>query len=249
MTEWFKPDIKGAIVVPAHETNILRPVNEPLVLVLHTPEEPADDYESTPVWFQRPNVGGSTHYYADNDGDLYQLVPERNGAIANGVTTGMRYPIRTNSNISLNYQSLSIEIEGFAISMHRTCRPGSRQWNLVVNWIISRCTRYRIPINRRNVIGHYEVASNRSDPGTLDIDRIVDEAFDIYWESELGDDEVVSFLIKQRGTSYTFVSNGTSRTYVSDAVALKELQDIGVWPQVVKVASKEALDQIPRTDK
>jgi N-acetyl-anhydromuramyl-L-alanine amidase AmpD len=146
------------------------------VLVLHTPEEPPDDVESTPAYFAGANRGGSTHYYQDNDGDLYQCVPEKYGAIANGVTAGRNYPAGTNSGASLNYQSLSIEIEGYAAGMHRTCPPGSRQWLGARNWIISRALTHKIPITRQRVIGHYEVANKRTDPGTLKIDQLVQEA-------------------------------------------------------------------------
>jgi N-acetyl-anhydromuramyl-L-alanine amidase AmpD len=169
------PDYPGAIVVPAHPTNILRPINRPKVLVLHTPEEPADNVESTPRYFQTPNLGASTHYYADNDGDLYQMVPEGNGAIANGVI-GKTYPEGTNAGHSLNYQSLSIEIEGYAASIGRTMPRGGSQWRTVVAWVVTRAKKYNIPIRRSRIIGHYEVANNRTDPGTLDIDAIVADA-------------------------------------------------------------------------
>jgi len=170
----FPAQYPNAIVVAAHPTNILRPVNKPKALFLHTPEEPVDDYESTPRWFQRPNIGGSTHYYADSDGDIYQMVPEENGAIANGLE-GKPRPAWADAT-SLNYQSLSIEIEGFAAAMHRTCPPGSRQWNAVRTWIVSRALVYRIPIDRAHVMGHYEVSNQRSDPGTLKIDQLVADA-------------------------------------------------------------------------
>lgn len=180
----FVPDMPGAIVYPAHETNIMRGPNNPKILCLHTPEEPADDYESTPVYFSQPNRGGSTHYYQDNDGDLYQLVQESRPAIANGVTPGKFYPTSTNPRISLNRQSLSVEIEGYAASMHRTCRRYGRQWNAVVRWVVSRCRAHNIAITRANIIGHYEVASNRSDPGTLNINLIVQDAQALAEEAE-----------------------------------------------------------------
>ena len=172
----FTPDIPNSIVVPAHETNVIHHVNKPRALVLHTPEEPADDYESTPPYFQRRNLGASTHYYQDNDGDLYQMVPERLGALANGLR-GMprpRWALAVPN--SLNLQTLSIEIEGYAAGMRRTCRPGSRQWIGTRNWIISCCLRHDIPTDRAHVMRHDELANNRSDPGTLLVDQLVAEA-------------------------------------------------------------------------
>lgn len=169
------PDYPGAILVMAHPSNILRAANQPKVLVLHTPEEPADNVESTPYYFQRPNLGASTHYYADSDGDMYQMVAEINGAIANGVR-GKPYPAGTNSRASLNYQSLSIEIEGYAAGIALTMPRGGVQWKAVVRWVASRAKKYGIPLVRSRIIGHYEVANNRTDPGTLDIDAIVADA-------------------------------------------------------------------------
>lgn len=172
----FTPDIPGAQVVPAHVTNVIQSrTNVPKVLVIHTPEEPVDDYESTPSYFATANRSASTHYYQDSDGDLVQCVPERYGAIANGVK-GKPYPVGTDPAVSLNYQSLSIEVEGYAAGMNRTCPPGSRQWDALRNWIISRGLTHRITIARSRVIGHYEVANDRSDPGTIRLDQLVDEA-------------------------------------------------------------------------
>ena len=175
----FPPDFPDAIVVPAHPSNVLwgptRPYNEPKVLVVHSPEEPVDEIESTPAYFAQANRSASTHAYADSDGDLYQMVPVKYGAIANGVV-GRPYPASTNPAISLNYQSESIEVEGYAAGMHRTCPPDSRQWATVRNWIVQRALVRRIAIDRAHVIGHYEVSNNRTDPGTLSLDGLVADA-------------------------------------------------------------------------
>lgn len=174
-TGTFEPDIPGVIVVPAHSTNILRAINRPVALVIHTPEEPADDVESTPRYFAFPNRNASTHYYTDNDGDLYQMVPEEHGAIANGLRNRPR-PIWAGASGSLNYRTLSNEVEGYARAMHRTCPLGSRQWVSLRNWIISCALRYEIEISRVYIVGHFELADNRSDPGTLKLDQLVAEA-------------------------------------------------------------------------
>lgn len=178
----FVANYPDAIVVPAHPSNLMRdrvtgaikPINRPRALVIHTPEEPSDDFESTPRYFATANRNASTHYYADSDGDIYQMVPEDYGAVANGLR-GKPAPAWSDGT-SLNYQTLSIEVEGYAAAMHRTCPPGSRQWNSVRTWIVSRALIYRISIRRERVIGHYEVADNHTDPGTLKLDRLVADA-------------------------------------------------------------------------
>jgi hypothetical protein len=168
----FTADYPGAIVYPAHSTNTLGPPNNPRGFVLHTPEEPADGYAGTPVWFARPNVGGSTTYFVSYLGFIYQCVPEPVAAIANGVL-GKPYPAWANPNISLNRQSLSVEIEGYAATIANTISPAQK--TALLNLIRHRCQAHGIPIDRAHIIGHYEVANNRTDPGTLDIDAIVAE--------------------------------------------------------------------------
>lgn len=183
----FVPDYPGAIVVPAFPTNVIDAPNHPRALFLHTPEEPVDDIESTPAYFARDlsPQRASTHFYADSDGDMYQMVPVRFGAVANGLRNKPLPPWAV-PGVSLNLQSESIEIEGYAAGMRRTCPPHSRQWNSVVRWV-ERRTRMQtsmppILLDRAHVMGHYEVADNRSDPGTLDIDGIVEHAQELRGE-------------------------------------------------------------------
>lgn len=167
-------DYPGAIWYPAHPSNYYRPQeapffhapNSPKGMVLHTPEEPADAVESTPAFFAQPGRAASTHYYLDNDGDIYQLVDERNAAIANGVV-GKPYPRWADPSHSLNWQSLSVEIEGFADTIHTTLIRGQAQWQGLLALIRHRCAAYSIPLTRERIIGHYEVSNQRRDPGLL----------------------------------------------------------------------------------
>ena len=181
--EPFTPDIPGSVVVPAHQDNVRPGDNHPKVNVFHTPEEEADDIEVTPYFFSRRIYDAqgrqrraSTHAYTDNDGDLFQMVPEKYGAIANGVTADRSYPAGTNPNISLNLQSRSNEIEGYARNIHLTMPRGSVQWKTVVRWTLAGHQMYGIPLDRAHNIGHYEVSNTRTDPGALDIDAIVEDA-------------------------------------------------------------------------
>lgn len=162
----FKADYPGAIIVPAHPTNWRQLPNTPQGWVLHTPEEPWDNNESTPVWFSQahPATPGSTHYYLDSDGDVYQMVQEKWSPIANGVL-GKPYPSWANPNISLNGQSLNVEIEGYAGQIGKTLIPGGVQFNALVKLIKHRCLAYGIPMDREHIIGHYQVSTDRTDPG------------------------------------------------------------------------------------
>lgn len=167
-------DYPGAIWVPAHPNNYggYGVGNTPRALVLHTPEEAADNDEVTPRWFQNPAAGGSTHYYADNDGDLYQMVRDYDCPWANGNQGGVNrtwkgvrdaWPPWAQVGVSLNCQTLSIEIEGRAASIGDTLTDA--QFMTVVAWCRFKAQQYAIPIDRDHIIGHFEVSTDRTDPG------------------------------------------------------------------------------------
>ena len=169
----FQADFPGAIVVEARNYGYDgKPgtLNVPRAWCLHTPEEPADEVESTPAFFARTSVQASAHYYIDNDGDIYQMVPERAGAYANAVV-GKPYPAWADKSKNLNLQTLSVEIEGFAGMIHQTMLRGSVQWKALVNLMAHRCQALNIPAGR--TFGHYEVSNQRSDPGRLPIHELI----------------------------------------------------------------------------
>ena len=168
----FVSAYSGALVVQAHETNYYgpdsgRPQCVPRAIVLHTPEEPADDYESTPVYFAQPSRQASTRWYLDNDGDLYNLVPEPWGAIANGLE-GKPAPVYF-APFSLNLQTDNIEIEGYAHSLHQTMTQ--QQWASLVDWCVWCCLRWNIRPDRQHILAHYDLSIQRSDPGPWLLDK------------------------------------------------------------------------------
>jgi len=172
----FAADFPGAIVVPAEADNVYSPTghggvpNRPRAFVLHTPEEPADDYPGTPKWFQQyhPERRGSTHYFVSWTGDVYQCVPESWGAIANGFNPGnpqrLSYPSWAGG-FSLNWQTLSVEIEGYAHNIHNTMIVGGPQWQALLRLIRHRCGAWGIPLDREHIPGHYQLSVDRTDPG------------------------------------------------------------------------------------
>lgn len=174
----FQPGYPWAIVWPAHPTNWYDPANHggvpnrPRAWCLHTPEEPdGDNYPGTPIWFAGPNRGGSTHYFVEDMPDpnhpgyskVYQCVPESFGAIANGKTSDKPWPSWADRTTSLNWQTLSIEIEGKAATIHLTMSP--MQLRTVAHLMVNRAMALRFDLG--NTIGHYQVSSQRSDPGPL----------------------------------------------------------------------------------
>lgn len=153
---------------PAHRSNYYtdRACN-PIALVFHEPQEPSDDYESTPVYFASPNRNASTTYYGDSDGDLYQLVPLDRAPIANGWTGDLPIP-RFNDGgpefggVSLNQQTHSAEIEGYTHNIHQTMTQA--QYAGCVDLAVLSMVLYDWPRNPKRVgLAHADVASDRSD--------------------------------------------------------------------------------------
>ncbi len=172
----FDPEYPGAEVIAAYAGNYgyQGRTTAPRAIVLHTPEEPADDWESTPRWFQNPDAHASTHYYLDNDGDVIQMVPESEGAYAQGVRESQRTwkgaagqlpPWSGDAN--LNLWAISIEMEGMAASIHETMPRHGVQWDALLSWVNYIAAKYRIPIDRDHIVGHDEIASHKRDPGSL----------------------------------------------------------------------------------
>lgn len=185
----FQPDYPGAITdfrVNVSGFGYTAPgggalVNVPRAIVLHTPEEPADDYESTPHYFAMPGVAAGTHYYLDNDGDIYQMLEESECPYANGNRGGVnrtwkgqvdQWPPWATQGVTLNGQTISIEMEGYAASIGKTWTDAMHK--SLVAWIHNVAARYGIPLDRDHIIGHFEVATDRVDPGsTFPWDRLM----------------------------------------------------------------------------
>jgi hypothetical protein len=185
----FEPIYPWAIVYPCHPTNcysyLTRPdapglPAKPKGMVLHTPEEPADNAPGTPGWFATyhadPDARGSTYYFVSYQLDprrpgftnVYRCVDERDGAIANGVTPGKPYPSWADRGMSLNWQSDNIEIEGEAGKIGLTLNVGVQgraQFRSLVDVIAFSGRRWGYPTDREHIIGHYQVSNQRTDPG------------------------------------------------------------------------------------
>ena len=171
------PEGASTIWRPAHPSNFFTAVSRPysgaqrrfVALCYHTPEEPWDDNEVTPAWFEDPRANASTNYYADSDGDLCQMVRDEDFAWAQGVWSKDRVEPRPawwrDEYVSYNTCMLSIEIEGYAHKIGETFVVGSRQFETVAAWSAFVCEKYGIPIDRTHHVGHSELSRQKGDPG------------------------------------------------------------------------------------
>jgi hypothetical protein len=178
MLPMFEPDYPFAKVVPAHESNVLFPSghggvpNHPRGFVIHTPEEPVDNYPGTPYWFQTPNIYGSTQYFVSAQPDpnrsgftqVYQMVPEAYYCYANGLTAGRTAPPWAEPG-SLNWQTNHVEVEGYANSIRDTLNVGGPQWKSLVHLVKHRAAFWGYPTDKVHIIGHNEVSNEHYDPG------------------------------------------------------------------------------------
>ena len=164
--------------IPAHENNYdkaargLRRFGHPreqIGICIHTAEEDANDYESTPVWFRNPDAVSSTGYYVDNDGDVVQMVRDHDYAWGQGVRAhdlALPRPYWWKDEFgSYNVVLLSIEIEGRWSTLDRSMPVGSDQWYQLANLCGFLSKKYGIPIDRDHFVGHDELAKSKSDPG------------------------------------------------------------------------------------
>lgn len=181
------------LVKPAHDSNWgyldengRQRVNQRRALVIHTPEEDADDNEITPRYFQNPDANASTNDYTDDDGDLYEIVRRDRCAWGNGVkdaqrvwkgTPGASPPWRI-PGLSYNCVTLSNEVEGRAQSIPAHGHS-AEQWDTLTNWVAYNCWAEEIECDRTFVVGHYEIASHKTDPGNLDLDDLVAAAIPV----------------------------------------------------------------------
>jgi len=157
---------------------------------LHTPEEPADDTASTPAYFHNLfNRAASTTYFlakvphpnalTGESTRWFQMVPEKAGAYGNALQ-GKPRPAWSDPNGALgghlNLQSISIEIEGFANTIHLTMPSTGQMWADLVAGMADIARRNPGLIKLADTFGHYQVSTLRSDPGVLNIQQVIREA-------------------------------------------------------------------------
>ena len=181
---WSPPNGRKLIVKPADRSNYSMPeddryrgTRQHLGAVIHTPEEPADDNEVTPRWFDNPKANASTDAYADSDGDWYALVPSIATAWAQGQPASRNrwlvekraypdwYPKGNDGRpLSFNQVFDSVEVEGYAATMEKTFIQGGNQWDSVCSWIGWRMWVFEWEGLDR-LFSHRELDTWKTDPG------------------------------------------------------------------------------------
>ncbi len=153
-------DYPGATWIPASSANFSianRPRDYPIdMIVIHDIE---GTYGSAVQEFQNPAVQASAHYVVGSNGQIAQMVLERDIAWHAG-------------NWDYNTRSIGIEHEGYVCCNYYT----DPEYRASAQLIASICSRWGVPMDRTHVIGHYQVpdpynpgqfggAGHHTDPG------------------------------------------------------------------------------------
>jgi len=115
-------------------------------VIIHTTE---GSYKSCVEWFKTTKSQVSAHYVVGFDGKIAQMVKDKDRAWHAGVKL-------------YNEEAIGIEHEGHAAKNEWTEKQFRASADLT-RWL---CAEYGIPIDRKHILGHQEIAPGRkSDPG------------------------------------------------------------------------------------
>jgi len=135
----------------------------------------AGGFEGSKSWLKNPKAQASAHYIIRKDGYIVQLVKDEDSAwhcgisFANTPKDRVGQIIRDNWGTNPNLYTIGIEIEGsgepFTDAQYNTLAELSREL----------CSKYKIPVDRYHLIGHYEISptGKPTDPKEMDWNRLI----------------------------------------------------------------------------
>jgi N-acetylmuramoyl-L-alanine amidase len=121
---------------------------KPEIIVLHIM---AGTLEGTNSWFKNQDSQVSSNYGVGLKGQIVEYVPSDKKAWANGIVNKPSFKLLKPS-VNPNLYTISIENEGQDL-----CKAPEAQLNALVSLIRMITTKYKIPIDRDHIIGHYQV--------------------------------------------------------------------------------------------
>lgn len=123
---------------------------KPEMIVVHIS---AGTLDSMTSWFMNPDSQVSSHYGIGKDGSILQYVEEANKAWHAGNLRSPTFKLMK-AGINPNLYSIGIENEGQDLAKAPEAQLASLR-----ELIKDIATRYKIPLDRDHIIGHYEVDS------------------------------------------------------------------------------------------
>lgn len=146
--------------------------HKPELIVVHCTD---GFFPSDLTWLRgASNPPVSSSYYVAPDGATHQLVDDANGAWHAGrvlnPTAKLLKKNTTGVVINPNYYTIGIEV-----SLRPPAIAGAAQWSSLKELIKELCAKHNIPIDRDHIIGHKEIYSGKTCPGTINVDQLVVE--------------------------------------------------------------------------
>jgi N-acetylmuramoyl-L-alanine amidase CwlA len=141
----------------------------PDTIVIHVTE---GDASSVISWFHDPAAEVSAHYMVEKDGTIVAFVKEEDEAWAQGrVDKPTAAVVRERPTVNPNAYCIAIEHEGDGKHELTDAQRASS-----LQLIREIAARWKIPIDRRHILGHHEIYSLKTCPGAIDVDRLAREA-------------------------------------------------------------------------
>ncbi len=147
----------------------------PIAIVIHIMEGTLDGTDS---WFQDPASKVSAHYGIGKNGDLHQYVEEADTAWHAGRVNAPTWPLIKKQNdstdpyIDPNFYSIGIEHEGYEDTDWT-----DQMYQTSSNLIAEIAKKWDIPLDRDHVVGHHEIYSLKTCPGSkVDFNKLIQMA-------------------------------------------------------------------------
>ena len=129
-------------------------------------------------WLCNPSAKASAHYVIDKNGDIYELVKPENQAWHAGIVNKPSAQIyKDMGNANPNRYTIGIEV------LTAKSAPTEAQYNATLELTKYLCKTYNIPMERYNLIGHYQtdsvnrpfdpIVSYSVDSLIIDLNRVV----------------------------------------------------------------------------
>jgi N-acetylmuramoyl-L-alanine amidase len=141
----------------------------PRGIVVHTT---VGSFAAAVGWFADPRSGVSSHYLVGLDGRVAQFVDETDTAFHAGRVRNPTSPLAGPGNPNLHTVGIEFEDGG---DPERVRRPDA-QYDAGAALIAAIAGRWRIPLDRRHIVGHRELTDRKTCPGNLDLDALVERA-------------------------------------------------------------------------
>jgi glycosyltransferase involved in cell wall biosynthesis len=161
--------VVGPPGLPAGNVQPGRSGHVPRAVVVHTTD---GTFEGTLAWFHEPASGVSAHHVVGLDGRVVEVVPEQDTARHAGHDP--RPELAVLGEDPPNLVTIGIEFDDGG-DPHHVERPDA-QYRAGALLLADIAERWGIPLDRDHVLPHRLINRDKTCPGNLDLDRLIDEA-------------------------------------------------------------------------